>query len=98
MKSFIVKDFKRRQRIIKYDILRNFLKAFQSNRLLPDTYRIAASKQLHRLKFYSISKVKNRCQFTYRGRAVYHEFKSSRHKLRELASFGRFVGVQKSTW
>jgi small subunit ribosomal protein S14 len=98
MKSFIVKDQKRRKKIIKTDINRMFLKAFQSNKLLPKRYRSAACKQLYRLKFYSFSKVKNRCQFTYRGRSVYREFKVSRHKLRELISFGYFVGVEKTGW
>jgi len=43
-------------------------------------------------------RVKNRCILSGRGRAIYKDFRLSRHMFRKLALEGYLPGVKKSSW
>jgi len=86
MKSFKVKDLKRRNSFVKTDYKRNLIKSFQSNKFLLAPYKSAAQKFLNKIQFHSISKIKNRCHETLKPRSVYRKFFVSRQRFRESAS------------
>lgn len=46
----------------------------------------------------NLSRKKNFCVFTDKSRGVMSNFKISRIALRELASFGKIIGLKKSSW
>jgi len=98
MKSFKVKDFKRRQSFVKTDLKRQFIKAFQSNKFLETPYKSAATKILLKLHSHSISKIKSRCHFTLKPRSVYRKFYTSRQLFREMIALNKFVNIKKSSW
>jgi len=50
------------------------------------------------LKKISLFKIKNRCNFTNRGLAVYSKFGLSRIALRNFSSAGLLNGIQKASW
>ena len=79
-------NFESKKNIIKEKNLKNFviLKKNKENKLLP--------------RNSSITRVKNRCILTGRGRGIYSFFKLSRIKLREMAHMGLLPGITKSSW
>jgi small subunit ribosomal protein S14 len=66
---------------------------------LSDEERRAAQTKLHSLpRNGSLTRVRNRCSLTGRGRGVYRRFGLCRNKFRELALLGRIPGVVKASW
>jgi hypothetical protein len=65
-----------------------FLKGFQSKYSFTETLPTKLRQnELQRLKFYSFSKVKNRCRiYLQRAVSLIQNLKFLRHRLRELAS------------
>ena len=100
MRYYLVeKDLVRRRFFRTIEKKRSFFKFMQQNLSLSFKSRKRYSEILH---FYpvnsSISRIRNRCVLTGRGRSIYRDFRLSRMQLRHMASFGLLMGVKKSSW
>lgn len=97
--SAIVKNNKRKAKIQKFASKREKLKNIADDLSLPADLRVSAMIKLSEMSRNS-SKVrfKNRCALTGRPRSYHGHFGISRIMLRELASWGKLVGVKKSSW
>jgi len=98
LKSLRSREFFKRRQLNKNDIERLLSKSFQANSLVPVKFKTTSIKSLHRLRFFSVSRIKNRCQIANRGRSIYRLFKVSRLEFKKSASFGRFCGVKRASW
>jgi ribosomal protein S14 len=99
MSNLSIQDQKRRTLVQQYELLRKQLKSIFYNTNLPNEIRQEAQAQLNALPRNSSSvRVRNRCVYTGRGRAVYQDFKMSRITFRELCSNGQIPGMKKSSW
>lgn len=47
---------------------------------------------------YSVTRIKNRCLFSFKKSSVIRFFRVSRMEIRRLADLGHFSGVRKSKW
>ena len=69
------------------------------NKLLPEVVQQKARKELaSQPRNASITRVRNRCVLTGRGRGIIGEYGLSRMKFRKLADFGLLSGVTRSSW
>ncbi|XP_047338530.1 28S ribosomal protein S14, mitochondrial [Impatiens glandulifera] len=94
-----IRDYKRRLLVAKYELRRNLYKALCRDPDLPSHVRERHRIKLSKLPRNSSStRVRNRCIFTGRPRAVYEKFRMSRIVFRELASRGELMGVKKASW
>lgn len=92
-------DYKRRLLVAKYELRRKLYKALCRDPDLPSNLREKHRNKLSKLpRNSSFTRVRNRCVFTGRPRAVYENFRMSRIVFRELASQGQLHGVQKASW
>ena len=99
MINLIERDFSRRKLACKYELVRLALKCIVANRSIGEQERFRAAIKLSGLpRNTSKTRLRNRCVFTGRGRAVYRFCKLSRIELRRLAGAGRLPGVTKSSW
>lgn len=99
MTKKIIKDKRNRQRFLQYEIKRNALKYLANDSNLPKKIQHNINLQLSKLpKNSSITRIKNRCIFTGRGRSVYSKLKLSRILLREYINSGILPGFTKSSW
>ena len=99
MINLIERDFSRRKQACKYELSRLTLKSIIENRSIGEQERFRAVIKLSALpRNASKTRVRNRCVFTGRGRAVYRFCKLSRIELRRLAGAGRLPGINKSSW
>lgn len=100
MKRYLlVKDQKRRQAFLRIEKKRLMLKYIVSNLKVSEGIRAKAFQKLAGFaKNSSCVRIKNRCMFTGRGPFTLRDFRLSRIVFRENASFGRIVGVKKSSW
>ena len=95
----IRKDRRRRATVAEFEKERLHLRAILRNNILPEVVQRRASAELARHpRDASITRVRNRCVQTGRGRGVVGEFGLSRMKFRKLADFGMLAGVTRSTW
>lgn len=92
-------DYKRRLLASKYELRRKLYKALCRDTDLPSNLRDKHRYKLSKLpRNSSFTRLRNRCIFTGRPRAVYEKFRMSRIVFRELASQGRLQGIQKASW
>ena len=99
MKYLLWKDKKRRILYFSFETRRIFLKAIIKNMSLPTNLRLIAYKQLITLpKDSSNTRIRNRCLFTNRPRAIYRKFGMSRLMFRKYAWKGKLIGVKNSSW
>lgn len=99
MKYLFWKDKKRRILYSAYERRKLLLKALIKNKGLTLKLRTFASKQLISLpRDASITRIRNRCIFTNRPRAVYRKFGLSRLMFRKYVWKGKLVGVKNSSW
>jgi len=97
MKAFLVKDKKNRELFSKYENKRKVLKSISHNIELESSVRWLAQIELDKLpKNSSLTRIRNRCVITGRGRGINSRFKVSRIKFRELSLLGMFPGVKKA--
>ena len=97
--SRLIKDHKKRILYAKYESQRLQLTALIHDSKVPHNIRRECQKDCHRLpRNSSLTRVRNRCVLTGRGRSVYRFCRLSRILVRSLASQGLIQGVQKSTW
>ena len=101
MRHVIVgQDRKRRYIFKRNELKKRFYKVIQQNLEVNRKIRLHYTEKLS-LSFKKdsvISKIRNRCIITGRGRSIYRDFRISRMQLRSLASFGYLMGVTKSSW
>lgn len=94
-----IRDNIRRVLAEKYELRRNLYKALCKDPELPTETRELHRNKLSKLpRNSSFTRVRNRCIFTGRPRAVYAFFRMSRIVFRELASRGALNGVKKASW
>jgi small subunit ribosomal protein S14 len=97
MQKIIQKNIKQRNLFCKFEKKRLILKIIYKNSFF--NYKI---KTLVKQKIFSVSnnssitRVKNRCILTGRGKKVFRFFKLTRHKLKEKSSQGCLPGLVKS--
>ncbi|XVE86903.1 hypothetical protein DITRI_Ditri18aG0073100 [Diplodiscus trichospermus] len=92
-------DHKRRLLAAKYEMRRKLYKSFCKDPNLPSGLRDIHRYKLSKLpRNSSFTRVRNRCIFTGRSRAIYQFFRVSRIVFRELASRGALMGVKKASW
>jgi small subunit ribosomal protein S14 len=99
MKYLGIKDKNRREQYFKLEKERLILKYLLRKEELKLADRLVLTKQLENLpKDSSITRLRNRCVVTNRGRGVIQKFKLSRLQLKELFSLGLVPGWKKSIW
>ena len=93
------RDNNRRQIYKREELKRKGLKFTITNLSLSATLRLASTQRLQGLsRNGSITRVRNRCVLTGRGRGVYQLTRLSRIAFRELALRGVLPGVSKDSW
>lgn len=91
-----IKDKKRRKFFTKYEFARLILKSIFYNRSLPWEVRENARVLITTLpRDSSLTRPKNRCVITGRGKGVLRKGRISRIVLREKVVKGSFVGTKK---
>lgn len=97
--SVIYRDKKRRRMVANKASKRAELVALIKNKATDPQKRMEAVWALAKMPRNSAAvRLRNRCELTGRGQAVYRRFKLSRIKLRELGSQGLIPGLRKSSW
>lgn len=90
---------KRRELYAEYEMERTNLRFVKKNDILPSVIRKKAAEDLKKLpRDSSISRVRNRCVLTDRGRALVGRYRVSRMMFRHYADKGLMASVQKATW
>ena len=90
---------KRRELYAEYEMERTNLRYVKKNDILPSVIRKKAAEDLKKLpRDSSISRVRNRCVLTDRGRALVGRYRVSRMMFRHYADKGLMDSVQKATW
>ena len=99
-KTSIIERNKKRQKMAKqYAARRARMKAITRDESLDPEERFEAHLKLAQIpRNASRTRIKNRCQVSGRGKAVYRKFMLSRIALRDLASEGKIPGMVKSSW
>ncbi|KAI9161465.1 hypothetical protein LWI28_017714 [Acer negundo] len=94
-----IEDHKRRLLAAKYEVKRKLYKALHRDVDLPNELREKFLCKLAQLpRNSSFTRVRNRCIFSGRPRAVYEKFRMSRIVFRSLASQGMLMGIKKASW
>ncbi|BBN68804.1 mitochondrial ribosomal protein S14, partial [Prunus dulcis] len=94
-----IRDHHRRLLAAKYELRRNLYKALCKDPSLPSDLREENRFKLSKLpRNSSFTRVRNRCIFSGRARAVYETFRMSRIVFRTLASKGMLNGIKKASW
>ena len=99
-KTSAIEKNKRRAKLAKqFSAKRAKLKAVTKDDSLSMEERFGAQLKLAALpRNSSPGRVRNRCEFSGRPRAVYRKFRLSRIALRELGNLGEIPGLVKSSW
>ncbi|KAL9430640.1 hypothetical protein AB3S75_025937 [Citrus x aurantiifolia] len=94
-----IEDHKRRLLATKFELKRKLYKSLYRDVNLPTEVREKYLCKLARLpRNSSFTRLRNRCIFTGRSRAVYEKFRMSRIVFRSLANQGMLMGVKKASW
>ena len=97
--KMVRRDIKRRQCVADHFKERLQLRAVLKNKILPEVVqKKAKASLLEQPRDASITRVRNRCVATGRGRGVLTRFKLSRMRFRKLGDFGMLSGVTRSSW
>lgn len=95
----VKKDRMRRIKFDRYEERRELLKGLRRSETLSLAERAFLSLKITAFpKDSSITRIRNRCTISGRGRGVYSYFRLSRMQLREMANAGNLVGVRKASW
>ncbi|CAH3133959.1 unnamed protein product [Pocillopora meandrina] len=99
LKKWGRRDMKRRELYAEHEMERTNLRYIKKNDILPSVIRKKAAEDLKKLpRDSSISRVRNRCVLTDRGRALVGRYRVSRMMFRHYADKGLMASVQKATW
>lgn len=97
--SAVQKNERRRKLVDKFAERRRELKAsIASSQTSEEEKDFARSKLASFPKNSNPNRIRNRCSFTGRPRAVYRRFGVCRMVLRDLAHEGKIPGMRKSSW
>ena len=78
---------------------RSNLRLIKKNDILPSAVRKKAAEAMDQLPLNSsITRVRNRCVLTDRGRGIVGRYRVSRMMFRYFAEKGLMAGMQKSQW
>jgi ribosomal protein S14 len=95
----VLKDYKKRLIFQKYEVKKKLLNALIHDSSIAGSLKHFCVKKLNTIsRNASKTRIRNRCILSGRGRAVFNKFKISRLKFREMASFGKLLGIYKKTW
>ena len=93
------RDMKRRALYEKHETERSSLRVLKKNDILPSAVRKKAADDMDKLPVdSSITRVRNRCVLTDRGRGIVGKYRISRIMFRYYADKGMISGMQKSQW
>ena len=99
MKILYTKDKNRRNIFSLLEKKKIILNHIINNLTLSLNTRNYAYIQLHNISQLStFTKIKNRCVFSNRSRAIYRKFKLSRIFFKKYALQGLIMGVKKASW
>lgn len=99
LKRWARRDQKRREMFAEYEQKRGRLRMLSKCDILPSPIRKQAAAELAELpKDSSITRIRNRCVLTDRGRGVVGRFRISRIMFKYYAEKGSIPGVQRSQW
>lgn len=99
MQKIIQKNLKQRKIFKNFEKKKLILKIISGNIFFNDILINKIKQKFFRIENNSsISRIKNRCIITGRGKKVFRFFKLTRHKLKEFSSKGFLPGVSKHTW
>mgnify|MGYP003954327117 CR=1 FL=1 len=96
MKASFIKDQKIRNKIKKNELSRQFLKSIVRTENLNLNIRRLAQIKLDSNKNRSITRVRNRCVLSYRGRRIEKNLKISRMNFRKYVRIGKLPGIKKA--
>ena len=98
-KGLIQSNMAKQRKVERFAAKRAALKAVVNDKTLNIVERFNASVKLAQLpRSSSKTRVRNRCFFSGRSRAVYSKLGLSRIALREFSSLGLIPGFVKSSW
>jgi ribosomal protein S14 len=93
------KDLKNRKKFFINEDNQIVLKSIILNENLPENIKLQAQLELQNLKKNSLlTRIKNRCIFSNRSRAIYKDFKMSRIYLKSLGNNNLLPGIIKASW
>ncbi len=99
MLNSIHRDKYRRSTFKRFEIKQTQHKAILQNRDIPYSVKdLVINKMLRMSGIGRITRIRNRCISTARGRGVYRFCKLSRIRLREYGSQGLLSGISKASW
>ncbi|KAL9957929.1 hypothetical protein ACROYT_G034886 [Oculina patagonica] len=99
LKKWGKRDMKRRALYEQHEMERTNLRYLKRNDILPSAVRKKAAEDLENLpRDSSITRVRNRCVLTDRGRGLVGRYRISRMMFRYYADKGLIPGMQKATW
>jgi ribosomal protein S14 len=99
MKHLAYKDKKLRKNYAKIENSRAIIKMLLNNHFISDKTKIVLTYKLNQLvKQSSITKIRNRCVYTSRGRSVNRKFHLSRSQTRDFFLMGIVPGFKKAVW
>lgn len=98
MRNSLYKDFLRRKHFFFSESNRLFFQALACNKILPLRFRLSFFSALHSLpRNTSITRLRNRCLITGRGRGVLPEFGLSRMEFKRRVEKGEIPGIRKAS-
>ena len=93
------RDMKRRALYEDHEMERSNLRVLKKNDILPSAVRQKAASDMDKLPLNSsITRVRNRCVLTDRGRGIVGKYRISRMMFRYYADKGLIAGMQKAQW
>lgn len=99
MKPSLEQDKKRRKLFSDSEIRRKYYQFMLLNNALKSESRLFYQQKLSLLpRNTSMTRIKNRCLLTGRGRGIFSFYGLSRISFRELASKGSLPGIKKKSW
>jgi len=92
-------DKRKRKLYNKQEFRKLCMKVLINDQRLNVKFRTALRIELDKIgKRGNISKIRNRCVISGRGRAVYRVFGLDRFNFKRLANLGKLIGIEKTGW
>lgn len=99
MQKIIQKNIKQRNLFYSFEKKRLILRIICKNNFFNNKIRISVKQKfLYLSNNSSITRIKNRCILTGRGKKIYRFFRLTRHALKEKSSQGYLPGLSKYNW
>ncbi|EDO49092.1 predicted protein [Nematostella vectensis] len=99
LKKWGRRDIKRREMFKDFEQQRSALRMIKKSDILPSGVRKNAANEMKELPLNSsLTRIRNRCVMTDRGRGIVGRFRVSRMMFRYFAERGQIAGVKKAQW